>query len=358
MSELGGPPHSLLKLLKYIKPQHEVAVVVPGSGTFSEELEQKGIPYYCAGPHRLTRRSIPWLCQLIIRGKFDLVYGNSFSSGPRNALVASKLTGRPFIWHIREMLIEGTKWRTAFFLRFADQIIAVSQDCAQLVERYVPKKKVQTVYNGVEFNEFQLEITEARNQVRRILGVSQDHLVVVNVGTVSARKGQAYGVKAAMEILKGYPKTTFAFLGDLVTEPEYACSLTTHAGKMDGEIQFLGFRRDVPHFLLGCDIFLHTAAWDPNPRAILEAMAARLPVVAFSLDGVKEQIVNGETGYLVPVGDVNDTVEVLKAYLDNPSLRKRMGEKGIKRVQAMFTAEETANSISKIVHNILEKSAS
>ncbi|GAH47966.1 unnamed protein product, partial [marine sediment metagenome] len=234
MSVLGGPSHSLLKLVKYLKQQHEVVVVAPGDGALFEELEHMGIPGYRAVPHGLTRRSIPWLCRFIVREKFDIVYGNNFSSGPRNALIAAKLTGRPFVWHIREMLRER-HWRTDFLLRYADVIIAISRACAQLVQHHVPKKNVHVVYNGIELEEFQLERTEARQHVRRILGVPPDHLVMANVGIVHPRKGQAHALNIAADILRHEPTAIFAFLGSLDKKPEYARHLKEQAARLNIE---------------------------------------------------------------------------------------------------------------------------
>jgi glycosyltransferase involved in cell wall biosynthesis len=355
MSDLGGPPYSLLRLLKYISKQHDVAVAAPGSGQLFEALEQMAIPSYQAGPHGLTRRSIPWLSRLILRQRFDLVYGNSYSSGSRNALIAAKLTGRPFIWHIREIIKDETNRRMSYALRWADLIIAVSQASAQSVKFRVPRKPVHVVYNGIELDEFCLDRTRARRHVRSILGIPQDYTVIANIGLVCAWKGQAYGVQAASKALSGYPAAAFAFLGRLNREPAYANRLLAYIAerKLEDRIQFLGFRSDVPGFLGGCDIFLHTAAWDPNPLVILEAMGAGLPVVAFLVDGVKEQVVDGETGYLVPLGDVDALAAALGECLENPSVRMRMGERGRKRVESMFTARETARKIGALVNDLL-----
>lgn len=355
-SDLGGPSYSLLKLLKYIGQQLEVAVVAPGDGALFEELEHMGIPGYRAKPYGLTRRSIPWLCQLIVREKFDLVYGNNFSSGPRNALVAAKLTGRPFVWHIREML-RKRPWGKVFFLRYADVIIAVSRACAQLVKHHVPKKNVRVVYNGIELEDFQLGVEEARHHVHSTLGFPPEYMVVANVGIVCARKGQEYALEIAAQSLKDHPTTVFPFLGSLDIESPYAEHLKDQANrlKIKDMTQFLGFRRDVPMFLKGSDIFLHTPLWDPNPRVILEAMGAGLPVVAFDVDGISEMVVDGETGYLIPFGDVSAGAEALKKLLGNQSLRARMGEMGKKRVQSTFTAEETARKVGELVHNLLER---
>lgn len=356
-SDLGGPSISLLKLLKFIDQVYEVAVVAPGDGELFRILEEMGIAGHRAPARGLTRLSIPWLCQLITRGRFDLVYGNNYGTGSRNALVAAKLTRRPYVWHIREMLRDGHQ-RTTFFLKYADAVIAVSRASARAAKRYLPGREIHVIHNGIEPGEFQLGVEEARDHVRSVLGVPPETLVVANVGAVCLRKGQSYALEMAAGTLRNGSETVFPFLGRLDIEPSYALQAKDLAArlKINGLSVFLGFRRDVPLFLRGCDVFLHTPLWDPNPRVVLEAMGAGLPVVAFDVDGVSDMIDDGKTGYLIPFGDVDAGTEALAELLDNASLRLRMGELGRKRVQAKFTAEETAGRIEALIGDLLDGS--
>jgi glycosyltransferase involved in cell wall biosynthesis len=350
MSTLGGPSHSLLKLLKYLKKDHELAVVAPGNGELFEILENIGVTGYRAESQGLTVGSIPWLCRIIRNGNYDLVYGNNYSSGPRNALIAAKLCRKPFIWHIREMLWK-TRLQTSFFLRYADVIIAVSRASAQSLEYYVPQKKVHIIYNGVDLEEFQVGHFKARQYVHRVLEIPEEYPVIVSVGQIGLRKGQKYTIEAAAQVVKDCPTAIFAIIGKPDGELEYASDLNKlvfHRG-LDKNVRFLGFRSDIAMFLEGSDIFLHTALRDPNPRAILEAMAARLPVVAFGVDGVCEQVIDGETGYLVVPQDTMGAARALLGLLNSPDLRSQMGEKALKRVAGHFTSETIASAVVALI---------
>lgn len=352
-SKLYGPSHSLLKLVKYLRHKYEIAVVAPTGGDLLHELDALGVVGYEAGPYDLRARSIPGLVRLIRQGDFNLVYGNNFSSGCRNALIAAKLTHRPFVWHIREMIWEASR-RTAYFLRYTDAIIAVSQACARSVERHRPRRPIHVVYNGIDIEDFQSKLA-TRGYAHRELGLPRSYRIVCSVADVCARKGQIYALKVAAEVTQTCPQVAFCFLGDLDLEPAYTSRLQQMVSELGltNWVHFLGHRRDVSEFLQGSDIFLHTAVKDPNPRAVLEAMAAQLPVVTFDVDGVSEMVVHGKTGCLVPVGDVPAMVEALRELLDNPSLRARMGERGRERVEAMFTAEETARQVGAVIDRLL-----
>lgn len=353
-SSLGGPSYSLLKLLKYLHQDYQLAVVAPGNGELFEKLEKMGVLGYRADSSGLTARSIPWLFRLVRNGDFDLVYGNNYSSGPRNALVAAKLCGKPFIWHIREML-RDTHWKTSAFLRFADAIIAVSQASTRLLKSRLPDKEVSVIYNGVDPEEFQLETIKARKHAHKILDIPEERPVIISVGKVGERKGQKFVLEAAARVVRDHPKAFFAIVGGLDRKSDYFNSLENIIDQkgLDNNVRFLGFRNDVPEFLIGSDIFLHTALWDPNPRVVIEAMAARLPVVAFDVDGVPEMVTPGKTGNLVPTGDVEGLSDSLKKLLDNPTLRERMGRRGEERVQTLFTAEETAKQVNVIIDDLL-----
>jgi hypothetical protein len=127
---LGGPAHSLLKLIKYLPPDHETAVLVPQDGALVSALAQQGVPHY-VNPLRI--RALPALVRIIRRGRFDLVYANNFCYHSTVALWGAKLAGKPFVWHIREMV--RTPTASNRWLRYADAIIAVSQASADLVAR-------------------------------------------------------------------------------------------------------------------------------------------------------------------------------------------------------------------------------
>ncbi|MFC2055594.1 glycosyltransferase family 4 protein [Chloroflexota bacterium] len=362
-SNQGGPNYRLLHLLKHLaSQQHQLAVAVPNCGPFLETLASIGIPSYRSKAGGFARSAIPWLFSLIHKKDIDLVYGNNFSSGIRNAMIAAKLASRPFIWHINEMLKEKhpPTLRVAYFLRFAEVLIADSAASASTVRFHVRDRIVHQIYNGIDLGEYEITPTsrcDARLHVRQLLDVPTDQTMITSAGTVCSRKGQLYGVKAAMTILQNYSDVNFAFLGSLDVEPEYANPILENINKTgeNKRILFPGFLNDFPSFLMGSDIFLHTALKDPHPIAVLAAMAAELPVVAFAVDGVKEQVIDGGTGYLVPPGNVNGLTECLNKCLGDPTLRQQLGQRGRRRVEAIFTIEQTNRKITSLIDSTFEK---
>jgi glycosyltransferase involved in cell wall biosynthesis len=106
---------------------------------------------------------------------------------------------------------------------------------------------------------------------------------------------------------------------------------------MTDRVEFLGNRSDVAEILSGAHIFALATHWEGLPISILEAMRAGLPVVASDVGGVREEVVEGETGFLVPRGDVRAASDRLGLLLADPTLRERMGSAGRRRYEDIFS---------------------
>jgi glycosyltransferase involved in cell wall biosynthesis len=103
-----------------------------------------------------------------------------------------------------------------------------------------------------------------------------------------------------------------------------------------GRVRLVGERRDVPDLLADADVFVLPSRSEGHPVAILEAMAAGLPVVASRVGGVPEQVSHGETGLLVEPGDPDELAAALRRLATNPPLRHRLGAAGRERAERAF----------------------
>lgn len=351
-SKMGaGTSQSLCLLLKYLYRTYNISVI---SDRESQELPQTltklNIPHYAY--HDRTLLFLPELIYLILTQKIDLLYGNNLSGRTHVAFWAAKITGRRYIWHIRESI--KTNDKRGKDVHIADAVIANSEDTARRLVEFARVKAPIVIPNGVELEAYELDKGSCRNQLIKQLGCTSDSIFVINLGRICEQKDQPEAVRVGLKILERHPQTHLLFLGDLqdsdyINQMNQEINVTTY----QDHFHILGHINDFTPYLLGSDILLHTARWEPQGRVVIEAMAARLPVIAYEVGGVGEAVVQGETGFLRPLGDIDGLAKDLAQLLESPTLRSTFGNAGYLRVQKHFTAENTAMQVKSVLDKVL-----
>ena len=133
---------------------------------------------------------------------------------------------------------------------------------------------------------------------------------------------------------------------------------TCAAWGLGSHVHFLGYRDDVPHVLAKSDIGTLTSLKEGIPRAVLEAMAAGLPVVATDVTGTREVVRDGDTGLLVPPHDAPGLAAALERLIDDPALRERMGARGREVVRSGFDEAEIVRNLERVYAETLRSRAS
>ena len=118
-------------------------------------------------------------------------------------------------------------------------------------------------------------------------------------------------------------------------------------------VQFLGYRYDIPELTAAADVAVLTSVKEGIPRALMEAMAVGVPVVATDVKGSREVVVNGETGFLVPLEDDQALAERLTLLLESPALRRDMGARGVEHARRHFDEEHVVERLVGIYRNAL-----
>lgn len=351
-STLGGPSTSLLKLLAIVKREHDIMVLLSEDSELSALLRENGFQVVI---HPVRYRSILSISCLLKKEKIDLVYANSFTAIAWRVLLAAKLAKCKFIWHIREILTvdKVNPYHVRRRVNFADQIIAVSEACYQSVILIAPERPVKVIYNGVDPDDFKFSKTDARNYIIEQFGLPSDSKLIISIGTITLRKNQLDSIKAVQGLITEDPRIHLSFLGE--SNPDYLDKVVGQINRLglQSNIHFFNFRKDVNQIICGGDVVVHTALVDPHPRAVLESLAAGTPVVAYDVDGVSETILDGENGYLVPVGNLGMMEQRIKLILDDPILRERLGKAGQQTIRAKFTVEQTGEKVLKVINQVL-----
>jgi len=174
------------------------------------------------------------------------------------------------------------------------------------------------------------------------------------VGTLACLKPQKAPldfVEAARLARRGNPRLRFFIAGDgplLEAVEERIAS----AGLQD-DIKLLGWRRDAADLVHAMDLFLLTSRFEGLPRAVLQAMAAGVPVVATAVDGTPEVVIDGETGVLIPPGRPDVAAERLVALSDDPEARARLGAAARLRLGTEFDIGNMVRELDRIYLELL-----
>jgi glycosyltransferase involved in cell wall biosynthesis len=183
------------------------------------------------------------------------------------------------------------------------------------------------IRSGIDLAEFKPKPFDRRAK-RRELGVAEDGKLVVMVACFKPQKNPVDFVRAAGLVLKEVPDAWFVVAGDGELRPEMEQAILQN--RVKDRVKLLGWRTDIPEILWAGDLLVLTSLWEGLPRVFPQAMAAGLPIVATSVDGAPEAVLQGENGYLVPPRDFQGiarrVVELLKDEKKRAQMSKRAEE--------------------------------
>lgn len=227
----------------------------------------------------------------------------------------------------------------ALQVRKASRVVAVSPRIAdQLSAMGVNRGRVSVIDNGVDFKRF--ENLPEKGEAGRLFGVADDAYVIGTVGALSEEKGHRYLLRALQDIRKSIPDVVCVLVGD-GPERTRLEQAAREFGIADAVI-FAGKRDDVPSVLPRFDLFVLPSLSEGLPMALLEAQAAKVPVVATSVGAIDTVIQDGVTGLVVPPGAAPALAEaIIRNHAEAEKTRNR-ALKGYERVKEHYSAENMA----------------
>jgi glycosyltransferase involved in cell wall biosynthesis len=342
----GGAPRIFLKLIRGLRDGGIDVVMASGPSRQPEE-EPRGfsnrlhIPYYSLS--HLRREILPIhdalallkIIALIRKEKPDLLHTHTTKAGILGR-VAGWITRTKTIHTPHGHLFYGYfgKGKERFYVlleqlaaRFCERIITISGDerRAYLQKGIGNAKKVVTVYNGIDTKPF----TGDGKKVKAELGIAQGVPIVGFVGRLEQVKGPDRFVEAAKEVQAAYPQAHFVVVGDGPMKDELMRMVQGTLG-----FHFVGHREDIPDLMAAFDLVMVPSLNDGFNLAAVEAMASAKPIVATAVGGLPEVVGGG--GILVKPDDIKVLAQETIRLINTPDLRKKIGEKGRRRAEALF----------------------
>jgi len=301
------------------------------------------------------------LLRRFMKRKPYVIHVHGTTAGVINALKilsfkAPKRTFKEKFWTWVSLKRQELMWKRA------DLLIAVSNNIAdELCKFYdVHSDKIRVVHNGVDVDVFKPVNEETRQNARKKLGI-QGEPVILYVGHLSPRKGLQYLLRAAPKVIAKFPKATFVFLGGtpkFVKRTDYQkiwIDLAANLG-ISRNIIFAGEvrHRNAVNFYAASDAFVFPTLYEGLAKALLEAMACGLPVVATNVGGNPDVITHGETGLLIEPDNVDQLADALIKVLSEPSLARDMGLRARGIMEKHFTWKVAARKIMAIYEEMLK----
>jgi glycosyltransferase involved in cell wall biosynthesis len=266
----------------------------------------------------------------ILDGDWDLVHSHGYKPNVLLSLSGSRSRRLPFITTCHGQLYFNTSLKMRLNLvcnllsmRTANAVVSVSEFGARDLKRY-GIRRVEVIHNGVPFPSYETEGSGRNGSFR-----------IGTVGRLSKEKGQTVLLSAFRILSDSLPGLSLKIAGE-GEEREELRKQAVSLG-IEPQVEFSGYVRDVWEVYKELDVFVLPSHTEGIPLALLEAMAAGVPVVATRVGGVPEIVRDGQDGLLVPPRDPEAAAVAIRRILCEPTLRKTLSVNGRERVARHFS---------------------
>lgn len=208
------------------------------------------------------------------------------------------------------------------------------------------------IYNGINqasIAQSPLDKNQLRFQIRQELGLATNSLLILTVARLHPQKGHDYLLPIIPQIIAKFPQVQFVWVGD-GEDRAYLTNLVQEC-KMEAQVNFLGYRNDIPELLTAADLFLFPSYQEGFPFAVLEAMIYGLPIVASDTGGIPEMVLDGQHGLIFPTGDRQKLWQKLDWALTHPTAMAKMAEEAQIQV-AKFSETKMLKDTLDILRNL------
>lgn len=327
-------------------------------GPLAEALRQVGVPVFALGKRRgfdlgVVRR----LIRLLREQRVDVVHTHVWNAdvwGRFSALLARV--------PVRMMTAHNVDdWKTPPQLavdwalaKVSAQVVCVSEAVKEFYRTRagVSPRKLSVILNGIDLAPFNDVSTDAGSK-RRELGVPVDAPVCSVIARLVPQKGHRYLLAALPAIREAFPSAVVLVVGN-GSERESLERQAHELGLLGDAVRFLGERRDIPEILKATDVLvLPSSEREGLPICVLEAMAARRPVVVTDLGGNRQVIEEGRTGFIVPAADAGALAAGIRRMLEDPEQARAMGEAGRAKVEREFGVSRMVQQTADLYESLL-----
>lgn len=338
------------------KEKYELRIIcTQARGALADALIKEGVEIYEVGvfKHPFHWSKYKKVLQIIKKYKPHIIHGAVFE-GMSMAAIAG------FVGRVPIIVLEETScptnrskkavWLQRVYSKVADRVIGIAPSVVSfLLENVeISERKVVLINNGVPAPEIVLD--ERRTELRQKLGMGRNDLIIGSVGRLQNVVKRFTDILQAIRLLNN-PSVKFLLVGS-GQDKQLIREFSIQAG-MNSQFIEVGYQEDTSAYYSLMDVFCIASDNEGFGLVAAEAMFHQLPVVATAVGGLKDIVVVGETGFLVPSHRPDKLAEKLKILIDDPDLRRSMGAKGLARAQAEYSAEAYVGKVHQLYQELL-----
>jgi glycosyltransferase involved in cell wall biosynthesis len=333
-------------------------------GSLLERAYQKGLDVQLIDS---MRRSVhPWRDWITIRRLVrilrqlnpDVVHTHSSKAGILGRAAAAQVRipaiihsvhGSPFHpyerWWRNKLYITAERWaarRTTAFICVSDAMTDQYVDAG-----IAPRDRFTTIYSGMEVNSF-LTPRRPREDVRRALGYGDSHVVIGKIARLFELKGHDDVIDAASTVIRQCPAVRFLFVGDGIWRERLTARI--EAASLSNYFHFTGLvpPEQISELIHAMDIVVHCSLREGLARVLPQALIAGKPVVSYDVDGAREVVLPGSTGFLVPAQAIDQLGQAIVRLAQDPNLRSTYGAEGRRLFTDRFRHDHMVQEIRRV----------
>jgi succinoglycan biosynthesis protein ExoA len=361
---VGGPEQQLLRYARLERDsEFELTLgtfVGPGEGSdFLRAIDEAGLTSLSVSSGSLVA-SFRTLVKATRSRQFDLICTHGYKADILS-LAAGRLTRIPVACFLRGWTSENRKVRMyealdRFCLRFATCVVCLSELQTRKLSRSIAlANKVSVVRNAIDVPSLdEVSRLQSFKELRRRFSLPQDCIVVATGGRLSPEKGVEDFLEACSTVNREFPEVQFLVFGDGVLRNHL--EHRAFALGLQDRITFAGFLPELRSLLPGINLLVNPSHSEEMPNIVLEAMAAKVPVVATAVGGVVEIAGSEPALCLVPPRDTATLANCILRLLREPLRATELGTKGRERVEQANSLAEQQNQFHKLYRKLLRPS--
>jgi glycosyltransferase involved in cell wall biosynthesis len=362
--QFGGGERVFSQIIKGLPPdKYEIFLSSRPGEKFHQAILKEEVQFLPLDySKRLSFSLISRLSRIIKKNEINIVHGQG-ARAEFYARLASRFAGNSKYVSTIAMPVEGfdvgavRKKTYTLFDRFSenfvDRFVVVSDALRDKMirGRGIPAEKVIKIYNGIETDHYVPQGQNgSRERIRNEFNIGGDTLLIGAIGRLVWQKGFEHLVQAMPKVLKEIPQTKVLIVG----EGPLRNKLEALAVKLKVKeyIIFTGFRGDIKMMLSAIDILVIPSLLEGFPMITLEGMAMAKPIIATRIDGIKEQIVDGKSGILIPPRDPDASAEAIIGLGRNKNFAQTLGLEARQRVEEQFTVEKMVSETERVYQSL------